>query len=75
MLLFRWGYPPLSTRQKTENGVSVLYLEVKNGKWGFVKMKFGLNGVGSNSNGLILWENDATKLGIIFKQDFWPPEA
>ena len=24
------------------------------------------NGLGSNSNGLILWENDATGLGIMF---------
>ena len=38
-------------------------------------MKSGLNGLESNSNGLILWENDATRLGIIFKLDFWPPEA
>ena len=28
-------------------------------------MKLGLNGLGSNSNGLILWENDATRLRII----------
>ena len=38
-------------------------------------MKLGLNGVGSNSNGLILWENDATRLRIIFRLDFWPPGA
>ena len=30
-------------------------------------MKLGLNGVGSNSNGLILWENDAKGLGTINK--------
>ena len=29
-------------------------------------MKSGLNGLGSNSNGLILWENDATRFRIIF---------
>ena len=38
-------------------------------------MKLGLNGLGSNSNGLILWQNDATSLRIIFRRDFWPPEA
>ena len=27
----------------------------------------GLNGVGSNSNGLILWENDATRLRKVFR--------
>ena len=43
--------------------------------WVFKKMKSGLNGLGSNSNGLILWENDATGLGIIFKLDFWPHET
>ena len=42
---------------------------------GLQKMKSGLNGVGSNSNGLILWENDATGFRIIFKQDCWPPGA
>ena len=30
-------------------------------------MKSGLNGVGSNSNGLILWENDATGSRKVFK--------
>ena len=33
------------------------------------------NGLGSNSNELILWENDATRLRIIFTLDFWPSEA
>ena len=39
-----------------------------NGGW--QKMKSGLNWLGSNSNGLILWENDATMLGIVLKRDF-----
>ena len=38
-------------------------------------MKSGLNGVGSNSNWLRLWENDATGLGSVFKLDLWPPGA
>ena len=44
-------------------------------------MKFGIywkniegrkftNGLGSHSNGLRLWENDATGLGSVFKGDF-----
>ena len=36
-------------------------------KIGFVKNESGLNGVGSNSNGLILWENDATRLRKVFR--------
>ena len=42
---------------------------------GLHKMESGLNGLGSDSNGLILWENDATRLGINFKYDVWPPGA
>ena len=38
-------------------------------------MELGVNGLGSNSYGLILWENDATELGIIFSISIWPPEA
>ena len=34
----------------------------------------GMNGVGMAPNGLILWENDAKRLRIIFKLDLWPPE-
>ena len=30
------------------------------------KTKTGLNGIGSNSNGLVAWENDATGLRTIF---------
>ena len=33
-------------------------------------MKSGLNGVGVNSNGLKLWENDAAGLKIIFFSKF-----
>ena len=39
------------------------------------KMESGLNGVGTNSNGLKLWENDATGLRTILKKSIWPPEA
>ena len=39
-------------------------LEMNNGGWR--KIELGVNGLGSNSYGLILWENDATGLGIIF---------
>ena len=66
MVLFIWVYPPLSTRQKIKNGFpfdNVGYV-LKNR--GCQKMKSGLNGVGVNSNGLKLWENDATGLKIIF---------
>ena len=38
--------------------------------WVFKKMKSGLNGLGSNSNGLILWENDATRVRNILNLDF-----
>jgi hypothetical protein len=38
-------------------------------------MKSSLNGLGSNSNGLILWENEATGCRIMFKLDVWPREA
>ena len=33
------------------------------------------NGLGSHSKGLILWENDATGLGIMFLISIWPPGA
>ena len=71
MLLFRWVYPPLSTRQKIKKWVCVRKKLGPKRKHGvYKKMKSGLNGVGSNSNGLILWENDAARLGIIFEWDF-----
>ena len=38
-------------------------------------MGLGLNGVGSKSHGLILWENDARCLGIILQKMIWPTEA
>ncbi len=37
------------------------------------KMESGLNGVGTNSNGLKLWENDATRLRTIFLNRFGLP--
>ena len=67
MLMIGWVYPPLGTHQKIKNRVSVRKMGVENENWGFQKTKSGLNGLGSNSNGLVLWENDATGLRIIFK--------
>ena len=39
------------------------------------EMESGLNGLGSNSHGLILWENDATGPRIILLKSIWPPAA
>ena len=41
MLLFRRVYPPLSTRQKIKNQVSVRKMVVKNEKRGFIKNEIG----------------------------------
>ena len=73
MLMIRWVYPPLSTRQKKENGFSFENWGSTNEKMGFVKIEFGLNGVGSNSNGLVLLENDATRLSSFLNRIFGLP--
>ena len=67
MLMIRMVYPPLSTRQKIKKWFALEKWESNTKIGGLQKMKSGLNGLGSNSNGLILWENDATRFRIIFK--------
>ena len=45
-------------------------------KWvGRNQIMLDTNGVAMARHGLILWENDARRLNIIFKAYFWPPEA
>ena len=61
MLLFRWVYPPLSTRQKIKKNVSVRKNRVRH----FVKS--GLKWVAVARHGLKLWENDAARLKVIKK--------
>ena len=43
--------------------------------WKNIEGRKFTNGLGSHSNGLRLWENDATGLGGVFRLDFWPPGA
>ena len=70
------GLPPSKYPPKNQKSGFRLIIGVGKQKYGFSKkIKSGLNGLGSNSIGLVLWENDATRLRIIFKLDFWPPEA
>ena len=42
---------------------------------GATKIEVGMNGFGSNSNGLVLWENDAVGFRTIFLKLNWPPGA
>ena len=64
------GLPPLSTRQNNqEMGFRSKEWESKMKMEVFNKLRSGLNGHGSKSHGLILWENDARCLGIIKKHD------
>ena len=42
---------------------------------GLTQMRSCLIGLGSNSNGLRPWENDATRLRIMFLISIWPPGA
>ena len=70
------GLPPSKyPSKKTKIGFPFDIWGSETEMWLFKKMKSGLNGFGSNSNVLVLWENDATRLRIIFKLDFWLPEA
>ena len=48
---------------------------VKNEKCWFIKNEIGPERARENSNGLRLWENDATGLGIMFLISIWPPGA
>ena len=41
MLMIRWVYPPLSTRQKIKNVVSVRKMDVKNENRGLLKNEIG----------------------------------
>ena len=43
--------------------------------WKNIEGRKFTNGLGSHSNGLRLWENDATGLGIMFLISIWPPGA
>ena len=70
MLLFRWVYPTLTIPPKNKKtGFHSKNDGQKRKMWVHKKTKSGLNGLGSNSNGLRLWENDATGLGSVFKGD------
>ena len=41
MLMIRWVYPPLSTRQKIKKWVCVRKMGSKNGNLGFIKNEIG----------------------------------
>ena len=75
MLMIRWVYPLKVPAKKSKNEVSVRKKWSNIEKGGSKNIYSGLNGFGSNSNGLVLWENDAMGVRTLFLKVNWPPGA